>query len=67
MGIDPNVLKGALEAASQQALVKLRDAAANPDKEAGHQQADRALCDLLNELGYYEVVKAFREMEKWYA
>lgn len=36
------------------------------DKTNGHIKADNALCDLLAEIGYKSVVKAYRDVEKWY-
>lgn len=46
---------------------KLKELQSNPDKEAAHNQADKILCDLLNSLGYDDVVKEFENLEKWYA
>lgn len=46
---------------------KLKALQSNPDKEAAHSQADKILCDLLNSLGYDDVVKEFEKLEKWYA
>lgn len=37
------------------------------DPECSHHQADDALLDLLEELGFEKVVKAFRAVPKWYA
>lgn len=46
---------------------KLKALQSNPDKEVAHNQADTILCDLLNSLGYHNVVKEFENLEKWYA
>lgn len=46
---------------------KLKALQSNPDKEVAHNQADKILCDLLNSLGYHDVVKEFENLEKWYA
>ena len=46
---------------------QLKALQSNPDKEAAHSQADKILCDLLNSLGYDDVVKEFENLEKWYA
>lgn len=40
---------------------------ANGDMEAGHSDADDLMCDVLEEMGFSEGVKIFREMDKWYA
>ena len=37
------------------------------DEEVAHQYADEILCDLLKELGFREVVKAWDKIPKWYA
>jgi hypothetical protein len=36
------------------------------DKEDAHLDADKALCDFLEELGYRTVVECFLEVPKWY-
>lgn len=37
------------------------------DKEQNHKTADDDLCALLEDLGYVETVRAFRELPKWYS
>jgi hypothetical protein len=37
------------------------------DTESAHGKADDVLCELLNSLGYSEVVKAYLAVDKWYA
>lgn len=37
------------------------------DSEADHYRADSLLCELLAEIGYGEVVKAWEKVGKWYA
>ena len=37
------------------------------DKEVEHVNADDLLCDLLEELGFEEVVEVYNKVEKWYA
>jgi hypothetical protein len=37
------------------------------DYEAGHVEADKILCDLLMELGWGDVVKAWENVGKWCA
>ena len=35
--------------------------------ESDHDYADGILCDLLEELGYEELVKAYNSLPKWYS
>lgn len=35
--------------------------------EFEHDEADNLLCDLLEELGYTELVDAYRKIPKWYS
>ena len=37
------------------------------DEESAHYVADGLLCDLLTELGYERLVKAFNDVRKWYS
>ena len=37
------------------------------DIEGAHSEADDLMCQLLEELGYEEGVKIFKNAEKWYA
>ena len=37
------------------------------DKEDAHILADKVLCDLLESLGYVEIVEEFNSIHKWYA
>jgi hypothetical protein len=37
------------------------------DTEADHSEADEILCELLNALGYGDVVAEWEKVEKWYA
>lgn len=37
------------------------------DCELAHEEADDLLCEILESLGYKEVVKAYDDIEKWYA
>ena len=39
----------------------------NEDPEAAHVRADTLLCDILEQIGEDSIVKAFRDIEKWYA
>ena len=35
--------------------------------EYDHDEADNLLCDLLEELGYIELVDTYRKIPKWYS
>ena len=37
------------------------------DTEVAHVLADEVLCDLLESLGYVEIVEEFNSIYKWYA
>lgn len=37
------------------------------DPETAHMAADAILCDLLSDLGYDDIVEAFKAVSKWYA
>ena len=37
------------------------------DTESAHIEADEALCGLLIELGYQDVVEEYNKVRKWYA
>lgn len=37
------------------------------DEEAAHVLADTVLCDLLESLGYTDIVEEFNSIHKWYA
>lgn len=39
----------------------------NGDTEAAHWLADKVLCNLLNELGFEDVVNAWEKIDRWYA
>lgn len=52
----------------EEALLKLAEIKKDAgDIETDHGKADQVLCELLESLGYSEVVKAYDEIEKWYA
>jgi len=46
---------------------KLRFEIKNSDTEIAHGNADIWLCELLEKLGYKEVVDVYDKVEKWYA
>ena len=51
------------------AIEKLEAAKTNfsGDLEALHMEVDDILCELLEMLGYQEVVKIYKDIDKWYA
>lgn len=56
-----------LEKATRKAVKKLRKIQENIDSEKAHVDADNVLRELLQELGFEEVVVEFDKIEKWYA
>jgi hypothetical protein len=48
-------------------LKKLVDYQNNKDTESAHRNADNALCDFLNDLGYSDVVAEYNKVIKWFA
>lgn len=46
---------------------RLKTAQENTDIESAHEDADDILCDLLEALGYKNVVEEYHKVEKWYA
>lgn len=51
----------------ERALAALQELKKCADQEFAHVEADAILCLLLKELGYGDVVQAFRALDKWYA
>jgi hypothetical protein len=51
----------------EEALNKLNELQGCGDPEATHSVADTVLCDLLESLGYSDVVEKWKTVEKWYA
>ena len=49
----------------EEALTELANMSGDP--EADHSRADEILCELLESLGFAEVVEAWEKIEKWYA
>ncbi len=48
-------------------LDKIVGRSGGEDTELDHAEADDLLCEVLDSLGYAELVSRFRAMEKWYA
>lgn len=51
----------------EEAIRQLKLAQASLDTEAAHCSADEVLCELLESLGFSDVVDAWKEVSKWYA
>ena len=51
----------------EEALEELAEIRLSKDTEGAHVFADAVLCQLLSDLGYDDVVKAYHEISKWYA
>ena len=56
-----------LEEMEARTLVLLEDAKKNGDIERAHGDADDALCELLEYLGFKEIVEAWKAVPKWCA
>jgi hypothetical protein len=52
---------------NEQYLALFKEKCTSGDIEINHSNADDLLCDLLNDLGYTELVTEFKKLEKWYA
>jgi phosphomannomutase len=52
---------------SDNTVKELRAQVSNDDTECAHGNADSILCDLLEKLGYTEVVAEYNKVDKWYA
>ena len=46
---------------------KLKELQQSDDVELSHYEADQIICNLLNDLGYTDVVKEYNKISKWYA
>lgn len=51
----------------EEALKKLKESQDNGDIEWAHGDADDVLCELLESLGYEDVVAEYKRVDKWYA
>jgi hypothetical protein len=52
---------------SEEAIKKLQKEVNNEDTESAHGKADDILCELLEKIGYEDVIKKYNEVSKWYA
>lgn len=48
-------------------MKKAKVSGENYEIAEAHRKADHVLCDLLNELGYEELIDLYFSVEKWYA
>ena len=46
---------------------RLKAAQQNNDVESAHVEADEALCDLLEAIGFKAIVREYNKVSKWYA
>ena len=51
----------------EEIIIKLKKQQGNLDFELCHQEADKLLCHLLEELDCKDVVDEFKKVGKWYA
>lgn len=51
----------------EEALERLKELDKSGDTEAAHADADEVLCELLIALGYEDVVRAYKKIDKWFA
>ena len=52
---------------SLEVIEQLRELARSDDTEYAHIQADNILCDILENLGYKDIVDAYNDIPKYYA
>lgn len=55
------------KALSDEMVSGLQNEVNNNDKERAHINADGILCELLEKLGYKDVVEKYNEVSKWYS
>lgn len=65
--VQPRQLMSASDKLRANILAELEVQANSGDPEEAHLLADMALCHLLNEIGYGDVVDAWEKIKKWYA
>jgi len=51
----------------EEAIKALKNEQRKGDTEMAHSKADNVLCDLLTALGYQDVVREYRKVDKWFA
>jgi len=60
-------LPGGLKMDRQQAIERLKEQQGSGDTENAHINADEVLCQLLEHLGYADVVAEYNKIDMWYA
>lgn len=50
-----------------EAIERLKTQQTCSDEEAAHVSADNILCELLESLGYSDVVREWKKVKKWFA
>ena len=55
------------KALSNEMVKRLQEEVDNGDNECAHRNADAIMRELLERLGYKEVVEKYNEVSKWYA
>lgn len=55
-----------LDERGERAIAKLKELQGSGDPEFSHGEADEALCSLLEELNFGDVVAEWRKVPKWY-
>lgn len=51
----------------EEIIARLKELQQDDDMERAHIQADWIICNLLEDLGYTEVIKEYDKISKWYA
>ena len=52
---------------TEEIIARLKELQQSDDTESAHIQADWIICNLLDDLGYADVTKAYDRIMKWYA
>ncbi len=55
------------KALADEMVKRLQAEVDNDDTECAHVEADNILCELLEKLGYKDVVEKYNKVSKWYA
>ena len=59
MAFDPKVTRDCVK--------RLKAAQQDSDIESAHAEADEALCDLLEAIGFKAIIREYKKVPKWYA
>ncbi|EGO4532899.1 hypothetical protein ITZ04_000791 [Escherichia coli] len=51
----------------EEAIEKLKELQTWRDSEVAHEDADTVICELLESLGFADVVDEYAKVDKWYA